>query len=519
MQSINRQGRKKRHRLTNILYPSLTALLFGLSFAPTNPIFRFLVLVAFVPYLHSILSCKRSPFFFGFIFGLVSNACIFWWITLVNVQDASRIMILLGVLLMIFYLSFYWGLVAILTSRLRKLSINLAIFSFPFFWVSLEFIRSLGSEVGFPWGSLGYSFSNIPSLIQIASITGVAGIGFFIVLCNSVIYWSLRQKSWRKGVVGISAFAVLLFLNTSIGNFVMNRNHMEKTVKLSLIQANVLPEIKRGSEEEERISTLEDLTIEAALRGSNLIVWSETSIPCFYREGSECIRKIRELIERAGIPVIAGAPEYVPGRERGESHIYNSAFLISEKGKTEGKYRKVYLVPFGEHLPFDNSFPFLRKIHLGQGDFSPGKKFTVLNQGTFRFSVLICFEFIFPRLVRKLVGNGADVLVNITEDSWYGRTAGPYQHAEMAILRAVENRRSVARCANSGISMLIDPYGRVLKKSKIFERTIVDGKIPLMNGYSFYTRFGDLFAWIVVAVSILLFVFYFTPFFRRQSRK
>jgi len=516
MQSINRQERKKRLRLTNILFPFLTALLFALSFAPSHPIFRFLIFVAFLPYLHSILRVKKKIFFSGFIFGFLSNACIFWWITAVNVQDVSRILVFLGVLLMIFYLSCYWGLVAVLTSRLKKFSITLAIFSFPFFWVSLEFIRSLTREVGFPWGSVGYSLSNIPSLIQLASISGVAGISFFVLLCNSLIYWSLRQQSWKKRMIGVSGFILLLLLSISIGNYVMKKNNEQKTVRVSLIQANILPEIKRANEEEERISTLEELTLKASECGSDLIVWSETSIPCYYREGSQCINKIKELVEEGGIPVIAGAPEYVPGKKRSESHIYNSAFLISGEGKTEGKYRKIYLVPFGEHLPFDNTFPFLTKIHLGQGDFSPGDNFTVLNQGTFRFSVLICFEAIFPRLVRRFVRNNAELLVNITEDSWYGRTAGPYQHAEMAIFRAVENRISVARCANSGISMLIDPYGRVLKKSKIFERTIVDGEIPLRNGYSFYTRFGDLFAWLIVAVSFVLFVFSFTPIFRRQ---
>jgi apolipoprotein N-acyltransferase len=303
----------------------------------------------------------------------------------------------------------------------------------------------------------------------------------------------------------------------SSGNYVISKSDNGEVVKVSLIQANILPDIKRENEVEERISTLRSMTLDAGSRGSELIVWAETSVPCYYRENSDCIRRIKNIVKEVGIPVVAGAPEYVYAHKRRDARRYNSAFLISGDGETAGKYRKIYLVQFGEHLPFDNTFPALRKVNLGQGDYSQGEEFTVLSLERFKFSVLICFESAYPRLARKFVKNGAELLVNITEDAWFGQTAGPYQHAEMAIVRAVENRASVARCGNSGISMLVDPYGRVLKSSKIFERTIVEGEVPLRQETSFYTKFGDLFALLIVAVSIVLFVFSFTPFFRRQS--
>ena len=511
MQFINLRERKKRLRLIKLFLPVVTALLFSVSFAPFHPFLRFFIFFAFIPYLFAILHCKKRVFLTGFAFGFLSNAGILWWISAMIVEDVSKILITSGVVILILYLSVYWGLVALLISRIKKVSI--AIFAFPFFWVSLEFMRSLTSQLGFPWGAVGYSLSNIPSMIQLASITGLSGISFSIIFYNSLIYWSISQKRWKRCIGGLSIFLLLLIVHAASGNLVLSSGKKEETVKVSLIQANILPEIKRESEVDERISVLRSMTLDAALRGSDIIVWSETSIPCYYRENSDCIKRIKDIVKESAIPVIAGAPEY----KRKERHIYNSAFLISGDGKTIGRYRKIYLVPFGEHLPFDNTFPSLKKIHLGQGNFSSGKELTVLSQGKFRFSVLICFESIFPRLVRKFVNNGAELLVNITEDSWFGRTSGPYQHAEMAIIRAVENRVSVARCGNSGISMLVDPYGRVLKMSRIFERTIIEGEIPLRKGTSFYTTYGDLFAWLIVAVSIVLFVFSFTPFFRRQS--
>ena len=509
MPFINQRGREKRLNLSKIYLPLITAGLFAASFAPTQPYMRFFILIVFIPYLFVVFHSKRKIFLIGFVFGLLSNLGILWWISAMYVEDVSHLLIAFGVFLLLLYLSLFWGLVAVLITFLKRISLSLAIFSFPFFWICFEFLRSLTSQIGFPWGTVGYSFAAVPSLIQIASFTGVSGVSFFILLCNSLLYWSFTQRHWTKGILGLVIFVLLFTVNLVSGKAVLSHHAKTREVKVALIQANILPEVKRENEEEERINILRNMTIEAGLTHPSLIVWSETSIPCYYKEHSLCIKKIKEIVKNVGIPVVAGAPEYIHNYKTRKTYIYNSAFLISAFGETIGKYRKIYLVPFGEHLPFDNTLTFLTNVHLGQGDFLPGNSFTVFNQGRFRFSTLICFESIFPRLVRKMVKNGAELLVNITEDSWFGRTPGPYQHAEMAILRAVENRISVARCGNSGISMFVDPYGRVLEKSNIFERTIVDGKIPLRKGFSFYTRFGDVFAWSIVFVSILLIIFSF----------
>jgi apolipoprotein N-acyltransferase len=495
--------------LISLLLPVITAILFGLSFSPVPPFLRIFIIVAFVPYLYAIFHSKRRTFLTGFLFGILSNAALLWWIGVMNAEGVNRGVIVLGVILLVLLLAVYWGLVALLITRFRNRT--LAVFSFPFFWVSLEFIRSLTSELGFPWGSVGYAFSLHPSLIQSASITGLAGISFIILFYNSIIYWSLVQKDWRKGLAGFLVFLVLFILHASLGNFVVSRPPSSQKMRVSLIQPNILPEVKREQEVEDRLSILRTMTFDAAIQGSDLIVWPETAIPCYYRDDSECIRRVKEIVREVSIPVVAGAPEYLFDTQERKRQRYNSAFLIGTEGETVGRYRKIYLVPFGEHLPFDNTFPVLKKIHFGQGDYSPGKEFSVLTDGKRRVCVLICFESIFPRLVKKVVGNGAELIVNITEDSWYGRTSGPYQHAEMAILRAVENRVSVARCGNTGISMLIDPSGRILKRSAIFERTVVQGEVPLRQGTSFYTRYGDVCGWTVVIVSLLLFSSSFLP--------
>jgi apolipoprotein N-acyltransferase len=467
--------------------------------------------------LFIILRCERKCFLKGFIFGFLANSGILWWVSTMLLEGVSRLLLLSGVILLVFYLSFYWGLIAILIYRLKKISKTFALFSFPFLWVSFEFLRSLTSQIGFPWGTLGYSLSIIPSMIQVASITGISGIGLLILLYNCLFYWSFTHNNWRKILVMLSIPLIIIMLQFFAGKMVMSANDRKGYVKVSLIQANILPDIKREYSKRERISILKEMSYAAKEHKPELMVWSETSIPCFYRESSECINKIKDIANQCDVPILAGAPEYIINIKERIRYMYNSAFLISAQGKTIGKYRKVYLVPFGEHLPFDNSFPGLKKIDLGQGEYMPGEEFTVFSLGEFKFSALICFEAIFPRLVRRMVNNGAELLVNITEDAWFGRTAGPYQHAEMAIMRAVENRISICRCGNSGVSMFVDPYGRILKKSKIFERTIVEGKIPLRKGRPFYTRFGDLFAWIVVGISAVLIIIAFSPLFKKET--
>jgi apolipoprotein N-acyltransferase len=496
--------------LIKFFLPLLSAALFTLSFAPFHPALRFCILFAFVPYLFVVCSVQRKVFLSGYGFGFLANAGILWWISAMIVEGVSRPLIVSGVVLLLLYLSVYWGLVAVLLSRLKHRM--LAIWAFPFFWVAFEFIRSLTSQVGFPWGSVGYSFARVPAMLQVAAIAGIPGLSFSIICYNCLVYLGLSEKRPKRMLLYFAVFFVLLGTQAGIGGLVMKRADDGSMITASCIQANILPEMKRAHEVEERLAILEALTLQAASRGTDLIVWSETSVPCYFREDSDCIARLKEIVRSACIPAVVGAPEYVriSGSERRER--YNAAFLISETGAVVGRYRKIYLVPFGEHLPFDNTFPALRKVDLGQGDYASGDRYAVLSTGRFSLSALICFEAIFPRLVRKMVRNGAELLVNITEDSWYGRTQGPYQHAEMAIVRAVENRISVVRCANSGISMLVDPHGRVLKSSSLYTRATVDGTIPLREGTSLYTRWGDWFAWSVVVIAFLLFLF---PFFQK----
>jgi apolipoprotein N-acyltransferase len=190
---------------------------------------------------------------------------------------------------------------------------------------------------------------------------------------------------------------------------------------------------------------------------------------------------------------------------------YNSALLVDGDGAVLGKYDKIHLVPFGEAIPFESVFPALRDVNFGEADFRRGDEYLVFEVDDARFSTLICFEAIFPRLVREFVDDGAQVLVNITNDVWYGRTSMPFQHAQMAVMRAIENRRSLARSANSGVSLFADPYGRVIARTAIFERGVLVEDVPIVEGKTFYTRHGGMIAWLMLGAAAVLLIVALPP--------
>lgn len=222
-----------------------------------------------------------------------------------------------------------------------------------------------------------------------------------------------------------------------------------------------------------------------------MVVWPETAVPVYAKHTPGWVDSLSALARRSGSHLLTGFPDY---QLTGEGpRYYNSAMLVSPAGTVVGEYRKIHLVPFGEMIPFEDRLAFLRNVNFGEGDFSPGETYDVFDVGGRRFGVAICFESIYPDLVRKFVRNGSDFIVNITNDEWFGRSAGPHQHAEMAVMRSVENRVGLARCANTGISMLVDPFGRVTDRTGLFTREVLTGQLRLAKPGTPYSRWGYTF--------------------------
>ncbi|MEW6686343.1 MAG: apolipoprotein N-acyltransferase [Candidatus Edwardsbacteria bacterium] len=485
----------------------LSGILLLLSFPPFS--LTFFSFFVFIPIFFVVQKEKpKGAFFFSFVCGLLFYLGLLYWINLDPVETWVRPLLYLGFILIVGYLSLHFALIFLL-SRWLAIRLNLGFnFIVPFILVVDEFIRSLGF-LAFPWGSLGYTQTRHLAFIQFAEFTGVFGVSFWVALINGVIFEIVNLKRhhvllFLRSFVMLW-FLVLLFLVPYLyGRFCISKKEYEK-VMVALIQGNIDQSVKWDERfQRETIEIFLSLSKEAMNKTPELFVWPETALPTYLYYDSAAYSTIRTLPCSTGVPLLTGAPHWIPGAKLGEGRYYNSAFLIDESGRIAGEYSKIHLVPFGEKFPLAETFPVLRHLNFGEGDFSSGKEMTILSHKKGPFAVLICFESIFPGLVREFVKRGARFLVNITNDSWFGKTGAARQHAEMVVFRAIENRISIARCANSGISMFIDPYGRISQATPIFTREIRVGEIPLKVKETFYTKYGALFAWGCMMIVVLL---------------
>ena len=389
----------------------------------------------------------------------------------------------------------------------------------PPLWVSLEYIRGFLFS-GFPWELLGYSQYLTLPLIQISDLTGVYGVSFLIVLVNATGYRVLEASTdgnWRPVRKEVLAAGFLLALSSAYGYFRLSEWRLESRegtpLRIALIQGNIPQDVKWDSRfQEETMAIYTDLTRRARAAFPHLVIWPETATPFFFQDTFPHRSRILELAEELKTHLLFGSPGY--DRKGRELRYYNSAFLISPEGKIAGRYDKIHLVPFGEFTPLRDYFPFLRNISVQMGDFFPGQSHGPIKTGDGALGVLICFEGVFPSITNETVRQGANVLVNITNDAWFGRTSAPYQHLGFYIFRAVETDRWVLRSANTGISAVIDPQGRIRARTGLFERTVLTGTFAMKDTKTFYVRHGDYFV-LLAALALLTAVAY--SFFRKKT--
>ena len=350
---------------------------------------------------------------------------------------------------------------------------------------------------GFPWALLGYTQYRTLPLIQIADITGVYGVSLLILLVNFFLYQLWR---WVRGKDGatypfLATFTTipLLLITIWYGFVSLNREVAGKEVKIALAQGNIPQDIKWDpSFQEETVAIYERLSRKSAASGAALIVWPESSLPFFFQKELTYSARVSSLARELGAALIVSSPalDYENGREL----LLNSAFLIAADGTTVGRADKVHLVPFGEYVPLANLLPFVKKMVEGIGDFSPGRAPTPLNAPFGKIGVLVCFEGIFPEISRAYVNKGVGLLVNITNDAWFGDSSAPYQHLSMTVFRAVENRVPLVRSANTGITAIIDSRGHVRGMTGLFREALLSGEVRIGADKSFYTQHGDIFA-------------------------
>ncbi|RKY69400.1 MAG: apolipoprotein N-acyltransferase [Candidatus Latescibacterota bacterium] len=478
----------------DLILSTTSGALLSLAFPPLR--LGFIAYGALVPFFSLFPHSKhKDALLCGFVTGLCFNAGTVYWICWPT---------LAGGLFSFFFLSLFFMLFALMLNlAIRSWGTKGFLFA-PFLWTAIEYLRSFG-QLAFPWTLLGNTQTEYTRLIQFASISGVYGISFWVVTINLCLYSLLRHATLKRGRVGERLFHVLvvililLFIIPYIyGNRVIPKERLEGEVKVAVIQPSIPIDVKWAPEGVTvSFSTLEQMTIRACSYRPDLVIWPETATPCYLMRQGEYRMRLHNFCDSLNVPILTGSPDY----DFQTGRFYNSAFLFMPGKREVQGYDKIHLVPGSERMPFSDTFPFLKKFAFRAGDFSAGKRFTVFQHPKGRFSTLICFESIFPELARQFALQGAQFLVNITNDAWFGRTSGPYQHAEIAVFRAIENRIAIARCANTGVSMFIDPYGRVSGATPIFTSRILVDTLPLRREETFFTRHGNLFSKVCVALS------------------
>ena len=453
--------------------------------------------VALVPWLALLRQCTaRQAFWWSSLIGLFFFLASIWWLTFVTWA---------GWLVLCAYLAVFFGAFGWVAHRSEPPASSFAhLILLPGVWVALEFLRShLGS--GFGWNLLAYSQAAWPEVLQLAEVTGAWGISFLIVLVNVALAECLLPvSSAATALRHVGLAALCLICTVSFGAWRMPQLPSGPIARIAVIQGNIPQEEKWDEALADRIlQRYEGLTRDAARKTPQLIVWPETSARGYLGLEEDLTQRLIALARAVRTPLLIGAPmgHYVGPALR----ITNSAALLSETGSFLGRYDKLHLVPLGEFVPFERQAPWLRKILPPIGDFVAGAEPTVFNLGgpsAMPFSVLICFEDVFPDLARQFVQHGATLLLNITNDAWFGPTAAAYQHAQASTLRAVELRVPVIRAANTGWSGCIDAAGRWRGSVRdalgreLFVSGFVTCSVPTRSksGQSLYLRWGDWFA-------------------------
>jgi apolipoprotein N-acyltransferase len=295
----------------------------------------------------------------------------------------------------------------------------------------------------------------------------------------------------------------LLYGQDRLSTYTTN-NENQYRLRTAVIQGNIDQSIKWNPRfQAKTLQIYRCLSRSTSRFAPQLLVWPETAVPFFFQDRSDLSRLVAETSKELGADLIFGSPAY---HQNGAAiAYYNRAYHLPPEGGSAGYYDKVHLVPFGEYVPLQEFFPFIHRLVIAAGDFEPGETVTPLKLPFTSAGILICFEIIFPELARMQAQNGAHVLVNLTNDAWYGMTSAPYQHLSMAVFRAVETKRPLIRAANTGISAFINPLGRILDQSDIFTEAVLERELILPTTVSptFYVRFGDVFALLALLSSMM----------------
>ena len=468
----------------------------GIAYQPWH--LGFLAWVGLIPLLHIwLIHDTNENARYGYIFGMTYNCIAFYWIG-VN-SGASFWVALLSLIAAVLHLGIYWAAAGWIFGKVKACGNGLAIF--PFLIVSMEWIRSFGA-LGFPWGNMALTQLDFLNMIQIMEITGTYGVTLWIILVNVILYILIQNFEFNKKlgyILGILLFIIWLSGNSRKKEFNDSFTNMDVAVLQPNIDPNAKWEYKKRAKTITYMDSLHNIAINL---NPDLILFPETALPAYLRLDHHVRSQIQSKVDSSGIPVLTGTVDRTKSPE-GKKEYFNSSMFLTPNRKYI-LYNKLHLVPFAEYIPLSDQFPSLKMLNFGQGNFTHGSEYTVFEWKDIKFSNLICYESSIPEVVREFIQEGIDMVTIQTNDGWLGKSAGPYQHYDVARIRAIENRVPVVRSANTGISGLILANGISIKEQSLGEMAVFKVTVPLGDTGSFYSQNGDVFALICFVIFLFL---------------
>lgn len=514
----------------------LSGILTGISFTPFPFPFTLLLFFSFIPYFfviekrNTLLEINRASYLMFFTLSVIT----IYWVGSWQSKADPFLMIGGGVLI------FFYPVVLLINSTLFYLSQKIfgkgkALWLFPIIWVTGEYLLTL-TDLKFPWLTLGHGLAKFTTFVQIADIIGAFGLSLIVLYINVLLFLAIKNFiSTKKYNLKYLFIAASLFCIVLIYGIVKlnEKNDSEKFIRVGVVQPNLDPWDKweLGSLDNILKNYIE-LSEECTKQNAKIIIWPETALPVYLLSGtySDIVDSIYSFLRKNNVYLLTGMPDYIvhynnPPTDAKLSKAgnfyystYNSILLLNPNSYEIQRYGKMQLVPLGEKVPFVDALPFLAdwfKWGVGLSGWNVGKDTTVfklkIEKDSVRIAGLVCYESVFPAFVTHFVKKGAQFITVVTNDSWYGNSSGPYQHKEFAALRAIENRRAVVRCANGGISCLINKFGITEFETKMFTRTSFVVDVPLNDEKTFYTKYPLIipvlsfsFSIWIIGISILL---------------
>ncbi len=519
---LNSDNKKSSERFLLVL----SGILFGISFPPFPFPITLLIFFFLIPYLFAIKNKTSLAEInkLSYLTFLTLSVITLYWVGSWQSKADPFLMIGGGVLL------FFYPAVLLIISTLFYLTKkifgdNISLWLLPIHWITVEYLLTL-TDLKFPWLTLGHALAKFTAFIQVADLIGSYGLSLIILYINVILFKAAENfsqsfsKSIRLILVSVLIFCVIIFY----GFIKINNSNQQKTIKVGIVQPNLDPWEKwQTGGLTDLLNDYFELSDTCIKQGAKIVIWPETALPVYLlsAEYDYLTDSIYSYVRNNNIHLLTGMPDFRtyfenPPTDAKKSQnsdyyytTYNSILLFNPISKEIQRYGKMHLVPLGEKVPFVESLPFLGdffKWNVGISSWNTGRDTTIFNlvidNDTIKLAGLVCFESVFPSFVSEFAKRGAEFLVVVTNDSWYGNSSGPYQHKEFAALRAVENRKAVVRCANGGISCLIDQFGRTIYETQMFTKESFVVDVPIVKQSSFYSENPDIIPILASAFSI-----------------